>query len=123
MTALSPRARPWDHAVPPALRPLVRAYLLGYASTVAPQLLTVVLASYAALRRRRRKTGEAADAADAADVGSPTVLCASVRRILRGGLGWHRFPTFCAALIGGSSLLEVRYTYFPLGSDQKRMAD
>ena len=42
---------PWDHAFPPVLRPLVRAYLLGYASTVAPRLLTLVLQH---LTRRRK---------------------------------------------------------------------
>jgi hypothetical protein len=40
----------------------------------------------------------------------------SLEHILRTGLDWRRFPTFCAVLVGGSSLLEVspfRYLSLP----------
>jgi hypothetical protein len=38
-------------------------------------------------------------------------LEASVLRILRAGLEWQRFPTFCAVLVGGSTLLQVGASY------------
>lgn len=94
--ALSPSRRRWDDGIPPVLRPLVRAYLLGYASSVAPRLLTLLLQHVT----RRKRDGQAAGR-------HAEPLLAAVRRILRGGLDWQRFPTFCAALVGGSTLLEV----------------
>ncbi|EFX06560.1 integral membrane protein [Grosmannia clavigera kw1407] len=109
MKAVLPRPRGrWDQAVPPALRPLVRAYLLGYASTVAPQLLAVLLAAYAALRRRRRAAAEGLPP-EAEKTASLAAVAASVRRIFGDGLAWHGFPTFCAALVGGGTLLEVPF--------------
>ncbi|CAK7567012.1 MAG: hypothetical protein SEPTF4163_004969 [Sporothrix epigloea] len=39
-----------------------------------------------------------------------TRFCASVRHILRSGLELHRFPAFCAALVGGSTLLKSKQT-------------
>ncbi|OAA55933.1 integral membrane protein [Niveomyces insectorum RCEF 264] len=106
----------WDRAVPPALRPLVRAYLLGYASSVAPRLLTVLLTYCTAhrRRRRRRRLGDVPDDPDKTAPGDPDKASlawarASVLRILRSGLEWQRFPTFCAALVGGSTLLEIPF--------------
>ncbi|KAI5864233.1 hypothetical protein GGS23DRAFT_489056 [Durotheca rogersii] len=92
--------RQLDHAIPPLLRPLMRAYVLGYASAVAPRLLTLVLQAV---------TRRAANNKDAADVTRPhdSSLLSSLQRILRGGLELQRFPTFCAALVGGTTLLEV----------------
>ncbi|ORY63991.1 uncharacterized protein BCR38DRAFT_343228 [Pseudomassariella vexata] len=96
----STRSRPkWDEAIPPVLRPLLRAYALGYASVVAPRLLTLVLQL---VTRRSR---------DASNTTIPKLpresFLVSLRRILRGGLALQRFPTFCAALVGGSTLLDV----------------
>ncbi|KAK3683515.1 integral membrane protein [Podospora appendiculata] len=99
-TRASKTAR-WDDGIPPLLRPLVRAYLLGYASTVAPRLITLLLKH---LTHRRHTEG-----------GQPQPqpshhkepFLAALARILRGGLDWQRFPTFCAAIVGGSTLLAV----------------
>ncbi len=68
------------------LRPLLRAYALGYGSVVAPRLLTLLLHHFT-----RKKIP----------------LWPALLRILRAGLDWQRFPVFCAALVGGTTLLEV----------------
>jgi hypothetical protein len=94
--------RKWDDGIPPILRPLVRAYLLGYASSVAPRLLTLLLQHVT--RRKQKQTTTAHDAQN----GQP--FLSSLQHILQGGLDWQRFPTFCAALVGGTTLLEVGKT-------------
>ncbi|KND94506.1 hypothetical protein TOPH_01087 [Tolypocladium ophioglossoides CBS 100239] len=86
-------------SLPPALRPLVRAYLLGYASAVAPRLLTLILQHLSRRRTKNKKTLPA-------DVDERTFV-ESVVHVLRTGLAPQRFPTFCAALVGGSTLLQV----------------
>ena len=96
-TARSSPLRDLDHAVPPLLRPLVRAYLLGYASVVAPRLFTLLVQHFT----RKSYKG------DAARQKVQPSFRESLQHILRSGLEWQRFPTFCAALIGGSTLLEV----------------
>ena len=80
------------------LRPLMRAYVLGYASSTTPRLLTLLVA----LVTRQSKDGE--------DRKFQHALF-SAYRILRGGLELQRFPTFCAALVGGTSLLQVRRSF------------
>ncbi|KAI2632411.1 hypothetical protein GGR54DRAFT_627752 [Hypoxylon sp. NC1633] len=98
---LPPRGRrKLDESIPPLLRPLIRAYVLGYASTVAPRILTLVLQHVT----RRRKVKGASSVTKPHDSESFVV---SLQRILCGGLDLQRFPTFCAALVGGSTLLEV----------------
>lgn len=87
-------------SLPPALRPLVRAYLLGYASAVAPRLLTLLLQH---VSRRKARSAKCLPA-DGDDDGS---FAESALRILRTGLEPQRFPTFCALLVGGSTLLQV----------------
>ncbi|KAI1381511.1 hypothetical protein F4677DRAFT_128068 [Hypoxylon crocopeplum] len=98
-SSLLPRGRRKpDEFIPPLLRPLIRAYVLGYASAVTPRILTLVLRY---VTRRRSDKG-------AANVTQPhDSFFVSLQRILRGGLELQRFPTFCAALIGGTTLLEV----------------
>ncbi|KAI0137414.1 integral membrane protein [Xylariales sp. AK1849] len=86
----------WDKGIPPLLRPLVRAYILGYASAVAPRALTLLL-QYVSRKRR-----------GAENVTQPTFF-EPLLRILRGGLEFQRFPTFCATLVGGSTLLEAPF--------------
>lgn len=93
------RAR-WYERVPPPLRPLLRAYVLGYASAVVPRLLTLVLQQAS---KRKTKGNDAARPPPAHES-----FVGSLRRILREGLDLRRFPTFCAAVVGGSTLLEVR---------------
>lgn len=86
--------------IPPSLRPLVRAFLLGYASSVAPRLLTLLLQAVTRARRHARG-GPAGPPKKEVD------LLASLRHIILTGFDWRRFPTFCAVLVGGSTLLEV----------------
>ncbi|KAI1084446.1 hypothetical protein F5B20DRAFT_296703 [Whalleya microplaca] len=90
--------RKLDESIPPILRPVIRAYVLGYASAVAPTLLNLVLQH---VTRRRRK-----DATSSATPPHDSFL-KSLQRILRGGLELQRFPTFCAVLVGGTTFLEV----------------
>jgi len=96
--------RKWDRSIPPPLRPLVRAYALGYASAVVPRLFTLVLQQVTTARRGR---GGPDNGALQPPPREPSV--ASLQRILRGGLDPQRFPTFCAALVGGSTLFEVSW--------------
>ncbi len=90
--APSPRSKIFEKGIPPVFRPVLRAYALGYASSTLPRLLTLVLTT---LGRRKK----------ALDEKSKIYFLVSVLRILRGGLELQRFPTFCAALVGGSTLL------------------
>ncbi|KAI8963391.1 hypothetical protein F5Y11DRAFT_356345 [Daldinia sp. FL1419] len=91
-----------DEPIPPLLRPLIRAYVLGYASAVAPRLLTLILQH---VTRRRRDKG-------AATVTQPhDSFISSLQRIVRGGLEFQRFPTFCAALVGGTTLTRWLSTF------------
>ncbi|KAI1489142.1 integral membrane protein [Biscogniauxia mediterranea] len=93
------RGRPTlDGSIPPILRPLIRAYVLGYASAVAPRVLTLVL-QYASKRRGNKGPANVTRLHDS--------FFASLQHILCGGLELQRFPTFCAALVGGTTLLEV----------------
>jgi hypothetical protein len=98
MQKVAPRT-PWNRSIiepgiPPALRPVFRAYILGYASSTAPRLLTLLLTH---LSRKRKNTDEEVDGS----------FLLSLLRILKGGLEFQRFPTFCAALVGGLTLLQV----------------
>ncbi|OTA65257.1 hypothetical protein K449DRAFT_431851 [Hypoxylon sp. EC38] len=81
--------RKLDESIPPLLRPFIRAYVLGYASAVAPRLLTLVL-QYVTRRRKDKGIASVTRTHDS--------FIKSLQRILRGGLELQRFPTFCAAL-------------------------
>jgi hypothetical protein len=94
----SPRNTSIEHALPPAFRPVFRAYILGYVSSTGPRLLTLILTH---LSRRRKNIDEQPDDS----------FFLSLFRILKGGLEFQRFPTFCAALVGGSTLLQVDTNY------------
>ncbi|KYK55751.1 uncharacterized protein DCS_07715 [Drechmeria coniospora] len=98
-------------SLPPALRPLVRAYVLGYASAVAPRLLTLVLQH---LSRARANGSSKCPPAEQEE----RTFLESVAHILRAGLQPQRFPTFCAVLVGGSTLLQE-----PLRPIISRLAD
>ena len=89
------RIRSLEQSMPPALRPVIRAFLLGYLSSTAPRLLTLLLTH---LSRRRKNIDEKPD-----DAFLPSLI-----RILRGGLEIQRFPFFCSALVGGQTLLQAR---------------
>jgi hypothetical protein len=99
------------NVLPAALRPLVRAYLLGYASAVAPRLLTLML-QFISKRRKSKKKYLSADRDERS-------FKDSAFRILRTGLDPRRFPTFCAALVGGSTMLQVRMMISELGRDSR----
>jgi hypothetical protein len=83
-------------SIPSSLRPLVRAYLLGYATAVGPRLLTLLLQFFTS---RKPKHGRAEEA--------NRQFARSLAGVLRSALGLRRFPAFCAFLVGGSTLLEV----------------
>ncbi|KAI1811720.1 integral membrane protein [Poronia punctata] len=87
-----------DEAIPPLLRPVARAFVLGYASAVAPRLLTLVL-QHGVRRPTSRGLANGSQTRDS--------FLASLRHIIYGGLDPQRFPTFCAALVGGTTLLET----------------
>ncbi|CAG8959961.1 hypothetical protein HYFRA_00012678 [Hymenoscyphus fraxineus] len=80
--------------VPLSLRPVLRAYFLGYLSSTAPRVLTLLLTHLS----RRNKDVE----------GKDSKFLSSLLGILRGGLELQRFPTFCAALVGGATFLQAR---------------
>jgi len=86
-------ARLLDQRVPALLRPMIRAYLFGYASSTVPRLLTLLL-THLSSRRKGSEEGKA--------------FWPSLRHTLRVGLDWQRFPTFCATLVAGSTLLQAR---------------
>ncbi|GJN74352.1 hypothetical protein PLICBS_008443 [Purpureocillium lilacinum] len=86
-------------SLPPALRPLVRAYILGYASSVVPRLLTVILQH---LSRARAKNENCLPAEK-----DERSFVDSVLHVLRIGLEPQRFPTFCAVLVGGATILQT----------------
>ncbi|KXJ96906.1 hypothetical protein Micbo1qcDRAFT_191538 [Microdochium bolleyi] len=96
------RLRKLEDPVPVLLRPVLRAFFLGYGSAVAPRILTLVLQHITRLRQRR-KAKSSGDACCEPREPFPVALL----RLLRGGFDIRRFPTFCAALAGGSTLLEV----------------
>ncbi|KAK4166080.1 hypothetical protein QBC43DRAFT_313912 [Cladorrhinum sp. PSN259] len=104
----------WDDRIPPLLRPLVRAYLLGYASAVGPRLLTLLLQHIAPhiTGIRRKKHDDALGEQQQQQKQQKRkqldeTFLLSLGRILKGGLEWQRFPTFCALMAGGSTLCEI----------------
>ncbi|KAI1438994.1 integral membrane protein [Xylaria sp. CBS 124048] len=88
--------------IPPLLRPVLRAYALGYASAVAPRLLTLLLHHSGVWRRKLTGLHDGIQVPS-----SNETFVASLWRILRGGLDPQRFPTFCAALVGGTTFFDV----------------
>lgn len=104
-TLSRPGLRRWDACaahLTTFLKPLIRAYLLGYAFSVGPRLLALVLHHVLTLVRRRLS-----GASDAVQKKPKTGFLESMLKTLRAGLEWQRFPAFCAALVGGSTLFEV----------------
>ncbi|KAG5940135.1 hypothetical protein E4U59_002638 [Claviceps monticola] len=87
-------------SIPSALRPLVRAYLLGYASAVLPRLSTLFLQHLA--RRKPRRPDYTLP-----DTHSDESLYISCQHVLRTALHPYKFPAFCAVLVGGSTLLQA----------------
>ncbi|KAB8288172.1 hypothetical protein EYC80_010178 [Monilinia laxa] len=90
------RNHTFDKLIPVILRPLFRAYILGYASSAGPRLLTLLLLH---LSRHRKNIDPRPEGED--------YFWGSLVGVLEGGLELQRFPTFCAALVGGSTLLQI----------------
>lgn len=82
--------------IPPTLRPLIRAFLVGYVSAVAPRVLAVLLQRLS--RKRQAKDSET----------QQNTLPHALLEVLRKGFDPQGFPTFCANLVGGSLLLQAR---------------
>lgn len=108
-----PISRParWDRSIPAPLRPIVRAYLLGYGFTVGPRVLTLLVYHVSKLvkgakRRTRDDDGDTQRKPESS-------LLEALTKILKAGLEVNRFATFCAAIVGGSTLLEVTYARRP----------
>ncbi|KAK4241091.1 hypothetical protein C8A03DRAFT_41488 [Achaetomium macrosporum] len=97
---LSSTRRKWDSGIPTVLRPVARAYLLGFATAVGPRLVALLVQ-----HGRWRRKDKQATAAGEATHGEPAFLTA-LQRILWGGLDWRGFPIFCAAVVGGTTFLE-----------------
>lgn len=96
MRTSSRRLSPGGNAIPLILRPVLRAYFLGYLSSTTPRVLTLLLTYLS--RKKKNDRGKRNDSA----------FLSSLLGILRGGLELQRFPTFCAALVGGSTFLQAR---------------
>lgn len=86
------RVKALDRTVVHILRPLARAYILGYASSISPRLLGLLLSAING--KKSPKYGQ-------------TSAFKSVLQILRGGLELQRFPTFCATLVGSYSFFRI----------------
>jgi hypothetical protein len=69
------------------LKPVLRAYLFGHASTTGPLLLNFILS----VRRKRLSTQAA---------------LAKLYNILLSSLDYNKFPAFCATLVGAYTLLQ-----------------
>ncbi|KAL2160077.1 hypothetical protein VTH06DRAFT_1732 [Thermothelomyces fergusii] len=106
----SPRRR-WDSDIPAVFRPLVRAYLFGYASAVGPRLLALLLQHAARYRRSKQQ-----QPGPAPDRRPDEPFLAGLRRILSGPLSCRSFPASCAVLIGGATFLERRLLKLPVKS-------
>lgn len=106
--ARRPRAILGLETLPPALRPLVRAWILGSLWTVGPRIVGLALRHLSSGRRFEGREGGNGDSEVENNVsrcGSRAFLDEIVAAIKDGCL--NRFPLFCAVLVGGSSLLEV----------------
>ncbi|KAH7040460.1 uncharacterized protein B0I36DRAFT_10678 [Microdochium trichocladiopsis] len=99
--------RKLEEPIPLLLRPVLRAFILGYGSAVAPRVLTLVLQHVSRLRQRSKNAAAAKGRVDGVSCAPHEPFFVSLGRLLRGGLDPQRFPTFCAALVGGSTLFEV----------------
>lgn len=83
-----------EQKAPSYLSPVLRAFVLGYASSTLPQLLTIVI-TFWSKRRKALESGSNYDVVDA------------LKRVFSISLEWNRFPAFCAALAGSSAVLAV----------------
>lgn len=84
----------------------MRAYLLGYGFTVGPRVLTLLVYRISKLVRGAKRRAQDHDDGATERKPEPSILEA-VTKILKAGLEVNRFATFCAAIVGGSTLLEV----------------
>ncbi|KAK4140870.1 uncharacterized protein C8A04DRAFT_39506 [Dichotomopilus funicola] len=95
----SPR-RSWDAPVPPIFRPLLRAYLIGYASAVGPRFLSLLIQYTLRRQKKERETnGNGKKRKDS--------FLVALQRVLLRPMETQSFPTFCAALVGGYTFLEL----------------
>lgn len=83
----------------------MRAYLLGYGLTVGPRVFSLLMQHLTHLVRGRpdAKVNTSSSSSKRPELPVHEALA----KILKSGLQVHRFATFCAALVGGSTLLQV----------------
>ncbi|KAL3462938.1 hypothetical protein BJX64DRAFT_135870 [Aspergillus heterothallicus] len=97
------------HQAAPLLKPILRAYALGYLSSTTPKVLSCL----------RRLWGNS-------DLTYSEKL-EQFLRVLTGALRLETFPTFCASLVGGSTLLPLlilrglRAVAHRLGSNPRKL--
>lgn len=82
----------------------MRAYLLGYGFTVGPRVFSLLVQHLTHLLKGRP---DAKAAITSSSQRAQLPLLEALAKTLKAGLQLHRFATFCAALVGGSTLLQV----------------
>ena len=97
----------WELSTNSTTSSILRAYIFAHLSTTGPSLLTFVLS----FRKKGSTNSEAIQKVSAADLLlaacrliAPLLL--KLYNILVSSLRFDRFPAFCAALVGGYSLLQ-----------------
>ncbi|KAJ6788951.1 hypothetical protein PWT90_04188 [Aphanocladium album] len=95
-------------SIPPPLRPVARAYLLGYGAAVVPQILAFFLKHAKRLVRTKNRSDEERRRQEKS-------FLRNLARILTAGLDPLGLATFCAVLAAGPSLLQAPF-YDLLGS-------
>lgn len=88
---------------------MLRAYLIGYASAVGPRLLSLLI-QYTLRRRNKDKetNGKGKKRGDS--------FLVALQRVLSRSIETQSFPTFCAALVGGYTFLEVSMKFLLLST-------
>ena len=101
--------------LPSLVRPLIRAYVLGYASAVAPRVLVLLIN-----HTSRSNGNRASKGLHDADAPPRQKLLSSLLRVLRSGFDLQRLPAFCGMLVGGSTILQASVSLFFLPAQPPR---
>ncbi|KKA27676.1 hypothetical protein TD95_002760 [Thielaviopsis punctulata] len=108
-------------AIPPPLRPILRAFLLGYVSSVGPRILALVFKALTAWSHKPSNPTAASSAKNSATATASTTTAAAAAKekpvtlatlkqhlvkALLDGLKPRDFPVFCAVVVSGSALVS-----------------